>query len=197
MYEGITISYEVDKKNNKISFNEQEKLFPFKPYAINSEGGISTLIYETDIKDRGDIIIDCGYTKCFLNMFKTGTYQFIQNIAGWTARPEIKNQPDKKIYPWNWRPKGIKYKVNYNIKYNGYLPILNEDSDLSKMKTLFCIEAPLSTNNNNYFYLTELEKIINLYYKKNRGDIFYSWNDQKRKIIYEELESKIEKKSKE
>ena len=34
-------------------------------------------------------------------------------------------------------------------------------------------------------YLTELEKIINLYYKKNRGDIFYSWNDQKRKIIYE------------
>ena len=192
MYEGVTISYAVDKRNNKLSFNEPEKLFPFKPYAINSEGGISTLIYETDNKDRGDIIIDCGYTKCFLNMFKTGTYQFIQNIAGWTARPEIKNQPDKKIYPCNWRPKGINYKVNYNIKYNGYLPILNEDSDLSKMKTLFCIEDPLSANNNNYFYLTELEKIINLYYNKNREDIFYSWNNQKRKIVYEELESKIE-----
>ena len=193
IYEGVTISYAGDKQNNKLSFDEHEKLFPFKPYAINSEGGISILIYETDNQDRGDIIIDCGYTKCFLNMFKTGTYQYIQNIAGWTSRPEIKNQPDNKIYPWNWRPKGINYKVNYKIKYNGYLPILNEGSDLSKMKTLFCLEAPFSTNNNS-FYLAEFEKLFNLYYKHERGDIVYYWNEQKRKITSGEPESNVENK---
>ena len=85
IYEGYTISYAVDKNNKKIHFSESEKLLPFKPFAINSEGGLSTLLYETDSLGRGDILIDCGYTKCFLNMYKTGTYKFIQNIAGWTA----------------------------------------------------------------------------------------------------------------
>ena len=193
IYEGVTISYAVDEQNNKIPFNEAEKLLPFKPYAINSEGGISTLIYETDDKDRGDIIIDCGYTKCFLKMHSTGTYQFIQNIAGWTARPEIKNQPEKQIYPWNWRPKGINYKVNYDAVYNGYLPLLNEKSDLSNMKTLFCIDDSYSTNEKNFYY-NEVENIINLYYKKDRGDIFYLWNENKQKITYEELETKIKSK---
>ena len=192
IYEGVTISYAVDQQNNKITFKEAEKLLPFKPYAINSEGGISTLIYETDNYDRGDILIDCGYTKCFLNMHSTGTFQFIQNIVGWTARPEIRMQPEKEIYPWNWRPKGINYNVNYNAKYNGYLPLSNEDADLSNMKTLFCIDDSGSTSYLYNFYYLEVEKIVSLYYKKDRGDIFYLWNSKKRKISYEELESKIE-----
>ena len=157
IFEGETISYATDLKNNKITFNETKKLLPFKPFAINSDGGISTLIYETDSQDRGDIIIDCGYTKCFLNMYKTGTYQFIQNMAGWTARPEIKFLAEG-IYPGNWRPKGIKYKVNYNAKYDGFLQIQNEESDLSSMRTLFCIDDSGSTDINSFYY-TELEKI--------------------------------------
>ena len=189
IYEGYTISYAVDEKNKKIPFNESKKLLPFKPFAINSEGGISTLIREADSSGRGDIIIDCGYTKCFLNIYKTGTYKFIQNIAGWTARPELIFLGDN-IYPWDWRPKGINYKVNYNAKYNGFLKLENEDSDLMNMKTLFCIDDSGSTNLSN-FYNEELKDIIGFYYIKNRGDIFYLWNSIKKKIKYEELESKL------
>ena len=189
IYEGYTISYAVDEKNKKISFTESKKLLPFKPFAINSEGGISTLIYEADSSGRGDILIDCGYTKCFLNIYRTGTYKFIQNIAGWTARPELKFLGDN-INPWEWRPKGINYKVNYNANYNGFLKLENEESDLMNMKTLFCIDDSGSTNLSE-FYFEELKDIIEFYYIKNRGDIFYLWNGIKKKINYEELVSKI------
>ena len=141
IYEGYSISYAVDKDNNrKITIKEKNELEPFKPFSINSEGGISTLIYEADNEGRGDIIIDCGYTKCFLNLYKTGTFRFIQNIAGWTARPEI-NYMIENVNPWEWRPKGIDYKVNYNSKYNGYL--ITEKIQVEKMKTLFAIDGSI------------------------------------------------------
>lgn len=125
-------------------------------------------------------------------MYRTGTYRFIQNIAGWTARPEIKFLGEN-IKPWEWRPKGINYKVNYNVKYNGFLKLENENSDLSNMKTLFCIDDSGSTDMSDFYY-NELNEIINNYYVKNRGDIFYLWNENKKKITYEELKEKIEKK---
>ena len=193
IYEGYTISYAVDNKNRKIPFNESDKIFPFKPFGINSDGGISTLLYEADSLGRGDILIDCGYTKCFLNMYRTGTYKFIQNIAGWTARPEIKFLAEN-INPWDWRPKGINYKVNYNAKYNGFLQLENEDSDLANMRTLFCIDDSGSTDMSDFYY-SELKDIISYYYSKNRGDIFYLWNEKKQKISYEELEVKIQKQN--
>ena len=190
IYEGYTISYAVDKNNQKITFNESQKLLPFKPFSINSEGGISTLLYEADSLGRGDILIDCGFTKCFLNMYKTGTYKFIQNIAGWTARPEIKFLAEN-INPWDWRPKKITYKVNYDAVYNGYLELENEDSDLANMKTLFCIDDSGSTDGSEFYY-SELKDIISSYYVEERGDIFYLWNSTKRSISYEELKIKIE-----
>ena len=191
IYEGYTISYAVDEQNMKIHFKDFKKLLPFKPFAINSEGGISTLIYEADSLGRGDILIDCGYTKCFINMYKSGTYKFIQNIAGWTARPEIKYLAEK-INPWEWRPKGINYKVNYNAKYDGFLKLENE-YDLENMKTLFCIDDSGSTTNSAFYY-NELKNIVSQKFIKNRGDMLYLWNEEKKRISYEELEKKIEKK---
>ena len=192
IYEGYTISCAVDKQNKRINYDEYEKLLPFKPFAINSEGGISTLIYEADSLGRGDIIIDCGYTKCFFNMYRSGTYKFIQNIAGWTARPEIMFLAEK-INPWDWRPKCINYKVNKSAKYDGFLNLENVEFDLVNMKTLFCIDSSGSTGGNE-FYFDELKKIISAHYVENRGDIFYLWNSKKFKITFEQLEKFIETK---
>ena len=192
IYEGITISYATDKDNKKkITIKEKEKLEPFKPFSINSEGGISTLVYEADNEGRGDIIIDCGYTKLFLNMYNTGTFRFIQNIAGWTARPEI-NYKIEKVNPWEWRPKGIDYKVNYNLPYKGYLKIERENDDINKMKILFAIDRSYSTDCD--FYRKELIKIIDKKYDKNRGDIIYNWGSNYIKLTKEQLFSNLEEK---
>jgi len=193
IFEGITIGYAIDKKENKkISFGEFEKLYPFKPFSINSDGGVSTLIYEADEEGRGDIIIDCGYTKCFLNMLNTGTYRFIQNIAGWTARPEKIFKLEKKN-PWEWRPKGINYIVNYDATFDRYLKLENENLKLGNMKTLFAIDNSGSKHGNGFYY-NELKEIVKNHFAKKRGDIFYLWNTQNKKITKEELDEQIQSK---
>ena len=35
-----------------------------------------------------DIIIDCGFTKCFINLESKGTYTYFQNIISWMANAE-------------------------------------------------------------------------------------------------------------
>ena len=183
IYEGFTISYAVDSINKKkITIKEKEKLNPFLPFSVNSEGGISTLIYEADQKGRGDIIIDCGFTKCFLNMKNTGTFRFIQNIAAWTARPEIIYKIEKKK-PNEWRPKGIKYKVNYKSHYNGYLKY--ELKNPKEMKSLFAIDLSISTTFD--LYREEVTKLLDYYFDEERGDIIYIWGGKKENISKEKL----------
>ena len=191
IYEGVTIGYAVDKKNGKkIEKGEFDKLYPFKPFSINSGGGISTLVYQTDDKGRGDIIIDCGYTKCFLNMYNCGTFRFIQNIAGWTARPEIIFLTENKK-PFQWRPKGIDYKVNYNASFNGFLKLENY-KNLEDKKTLFAIDNSGSVKYLS-FYPNELCNIVKKYFNKDRGDTIYFWNDLIEKISKEAFDLKIQK----
>ena len=196
IYEGYSIGYAVDKKDEKrISIGEFEKLLPFKPFSINSEGGISTLVYQADEKGRGDIIIDCGYTKCFLKMFNSGTFRFIQNIAGWTARPEIIFLIENKK-PYEWRPKGIYYSVNYNAVFNGFVKFDKKhmNINLDNKKTLFAIDSSSSINSLKY-YREELDYIIKKYYVENRGDTIYFWNDMKKKISKEEYDLEINRKN--
>ena len=40
------------------------------------------------------------------NMTEEGTYKYVQNIIGWTARPEVHIIIDKES-PTEWRPKAV------------------------------------------------------------------------------------------
>ncbi len=35
------------------------------------------------------VIIDCGFTKCFINMNTSGSYKYFENIIGWMGKPEV------------------------------------------------------------------------------------------------------------
>ena len=72
-----------------------------------------SLFYCTDFYGRGNIVIDCGYTKFFTGMNTEGTFRYIQNIAGWTAHSEIQ-KVKKNIDPRKWRPKCINYTIDRN-----------------------------------------------------------------------------------
>ena len=97
IFEGVTIAYCTNEK----------RMEPFIPFAKDSNGGITILYYCADSKyGTGDIILDGGYTKLFVNMTEEGTYQYVQNIIGWTARPEVHIIVDN-ISHKVWRPKAV------------------------------------------------------------------------------------------
>ena len=103
IFEGDTIS-SITKNNKRGMDVKLSDIAPFIAFARDSEGGITSLIKLAN-DDFGDLIIDGGFTKLFINMKETGTFRYVQNIAGFTARPEvhISNLINPKIY----RPKKV------------------------------------------------------------------------------------------
>ena len=68
----------------------------FIPFTKDSDGGIIIMYYCEDNKTgTGYIILDCGFTKLFINMTKEGTYKYIRNIIGRTTRPEVHHIVDR------------------------------------------------------------------------------------------------------
>ena len=57
--------------------DDYEKLLPFHPFSRDSDNGISSLYYLSDKQTRGDIFIDCGFSKLFLNMKKITIFLYI------------------------------------------------------------------------------------------------------------------------
>ena len=118
IYEGDTVSH-ANSKN-------KEDIKPFIPLGNNSSGNLCMMLYCTQ-GNEGDIFIDCGYTKAFINMKneESHTYRYIQNIASFLARPEIHIRD--LISAKNYRPNGINFNIDYSNLYiyqqldNGFL----------------------------------------------------------------------------
>ena len=159
LYEGETISYII---------NNPDKIKPFIPFAVDNSNGITSLFYCAE-DNYGDIVIDCGFTKCFINMKEKGTYNYFQNIIGWMGKPEIHSISSGGIETNVWRPKSVEYIIDKNKKF-----IFEKELLLPhKMKTLFAIDNSGSVSYNS-FYHNEVKKIFDKYYKN--GDIAYFWN---------------------
>ena len=89
--------------NNSYAPYDLEAIKLFVPFSRDSEGGIQAMFYAAGMQTgTGDIFIDCDYSKCF-NIFNDDTLRYIQNIAGWTARPEI-HLIHENAKACEWRP---------------------------------------------------------------------------------------------
>ena len=110
IYEGETISH--------ANSNDKDAIKPFIPFALDSSGNISIMIYPTTGKE-GDIIIDCGYTKLFVKMSEgdIATWRYIQNLAGFLSRPEVHMIYDDGETAKNYRPNGVNFEINYMNLY--------------------------------------------------------------------------------
>lgn len=105
IFEGKTISYFVEKpndddllyygKNEELKMITDPKLLqPFVPFSKNLDGGFNSVFYSSN-DDKGDIVVECSYTKFFLEMGKKGTPRYIQNIVSWLGALEKHQQKDK------------------------------------------------------------------------------------------------------
>lgn len=52
-------------------------------------------------------------------MNEAGTYRYIQNIAGWTARPEVFISSGRGPNPLDWRPDALNYTI-IDVKTSTY-----------------------------------------------------------------------------
>ena len=212
IYEGTTISYFVEKPNDEdlLYFGNNEELkmitdpkllIPFVPFSKDSDGGFnSALFFSND--DKGDIIIDCSYSKFFLDMKKNETAIYIQNIVSWLASPEKHQQKDQCKDGTIYRPKYIDLQINWLDKWKGFKTRgINIDSP-EKKKTLFAVDCSRSISGMK-IYFKKLRELIQQYYCSSRGDKFYTWSngyfykteEEMNKFINEEVGQSSERHS--
>ena len=183
IFEGISISY--------VPWTHGSSLIkPFKPFARDTEGAISSMFYTANLSTgTGDIVIDCGYTKCFTHMSSDGTFRYIQNIAGWTARPEVHKAMDN-IEPCDWRPKAIEHELIKGETWDRF-ESYTDSIDTYKLRTLWAIDSSKSVKDNELYH-SNLRKIVGEYFKN--GDIIYLWDSKIQEISYRELVNFYENK---
>ena len=206
IYEGKTISYCVEKplnddilyfgKNEDLKMiTDPKKLLPFVPFSKDSEGGFNSLFYSSN-DDKGDIVIDCSYTKFFLEMGKQGTPRYIQNIVSWLGAPEKHQQRDMCKDGSEFRPKAVNIHINWNSKWKKFKKRPKIFKNPEEMKTLFAIDCSGSISNQGIknIYFNKLKELKLKYFKKDRGDKFYTWGSNYYYKSENEMDKFIEQK---
>jgi hypothetical protein len=163
---------------------DPDSLEPFIPFSKDSDGGFNSAFYSSD-DEKGDIIIDCSYTKFFLEMGTEGTPRYIQNIISWLAAPEKHKLKDGCKDGSEYRPKKVDINIDWNDKWQGFKSRPITIVDPKKMKTLFAVDCSSSINwTKDYFkYLKELR---DTYYNSNRHDKFYTWGNREPHYLNEQ-----------
>ena len=201
MYEGSTISYVTQKDNfdynNKdaIKISDLDFIKPFQAFAKGSNGGIISLFYNDDYNKYGDIVIDTGFTKCFLNMkTESDSFRYFQNIIGWISRPEIHMILDKKSVIL-WRPKPVILENNVNSTYT-FLPLptpkIKERKEyfVEKMPTIIAMDCSGSIEEIKNLYFPKINDIVERY--KDCPTLYYLWGSNYYLKSYEEIQNWIE-----
>ena len=122
-------------------------------------------------KGCGDIVIDCGFTKCFIEMKEEGTFRYIRNLSAVTSRCDVLTKEGED--PQTWRPDFIDYKLE---KKNYFWPYFQ--------RKIYIIEAdkPLSKDSKSYIY----EQILNELYSE-YNNIIYFYSNGVHKIKLEDI----------
>ena len=137
IYEGVTIS-SITKNNKRGMDVKLNEITPFIAFARDSEGGINSFIRLASNNGEGDIIVDGGFTKLF-HMKEKGTFRYVQNIAGFTARPEV--HISHNINPKYYRPKKVTLDDAKNIEKN-YEFKMDEINESRKSDVSFSNSVP-------------------------------------------------------
>ena len=204
IYEGKTISYFVEKpeddnllyygKNEDLNMiTDPKKLLPFVPFSKDSDGGFNSLFYSSN-DDKGDIVIDCSYTKFFLEMGTKGTPRYIQNIVSWLAAPEKHQKRDSCKDGSDFRPKAIDIQLDWNHKWNRFKQRPRDLTSPENMKTLFAVDCSSSISGVE-IYFKKLKELRLKYYNSSRGDKFYTWGSNYYYKNETEMDKFIENKS--
>jgi hypothetical protein len=194
-YERPTIGHDLSEINEGISVAytdyDIEKIKPFIPFSRNNMGGVNAMFYIGE-EGRGDIVIDCSYTKFLSDMKNSGTVKYIQNIAAWSARIEY-HYTQENLQPSEYRPKLVEYKFDINNKWEQFEKKTESAIDPTNLKTLIAFDFSESVENNE-IYFERLKRILKTFYKWKRGDKIYRWGSTYKNLNYDDTMEIIKKK---
>ena len=200
IYEGKTLSYFVEKpseedllyygKNEELNMITDPKLlFPFVPFSKDSDGGFNSAFYSSN-DEKGDIVVDCSYTKFFLEMGTKGTPRYIQNIVSWLGSPEKHYKKEYCKDGTEYRPKFIDLKIDWNDRWTGFKQRPKNMTDPQNMKTLFAVDCSGSIYGSvKGIYFSTLNSLVSKYYNSSRGDKFYVWGSDYKIMNQSKMES--------
>ena len=191
IYEGVTISYAQEIENeiynvfdklglSKISAKKRyadflrkknkNPIYPFIPFAKDSEGGISIMIYYG--RGCGDVVIDCGFTKCFIEMKEEGTFRYIRNLSAVTSRCDVLDKDGKD--PQTWKPDFIDYKLDLSKNYFW--------KDFKRKIFIIEIDKPISKDTKSFIYEEIIKEIYSEY-----NNIIYFYSNGIKQIKLEDI----------
>ena len=124
IFEGTTVSFAKIKNDdideNKLDENDLEEptidtLYPFIPFAFDHQQGLSVVFYPSGEGDnRGDIIIDGGFSKLFNELDKTGTYRYVLNCIAWTTQFSRRTVEIGDCWVESFNLPSFKYDIRYH-----------------------------------------------------------------------------------
>ena len=184
IFEGTTVSFakiinedtdEDDLKEEELDEPSIETLLPFIPFAYDHQEGLSVIFYPSGEGDnRGDIIIDGGFSKLFYEIDKTGTYRYVLNVIAWTTQFSKRTVEIGDCWVESFNLASFKYNIRYNENWKRFRTTISNEFDI-----LFLIDATGSMTgeinaakeqvNNIYNELQSIYNKINF----NCGAIFY------------------------
>jgi hypothetical protein len=95
-------------------------LFP----SYDSKVGISSMFWLSDFdQPRGDMIIDCGFTKLFTELTfqsKDGTFRYLQNIAALSGQYEKNYRKYGENGPKSFRPISFSQVIDESVKWTKF-----------------------------------------------------------------------------
>ena len=109
----------------------------------------------------GDVVIDCGFTKCFLELETEGTFRYIRNLSAVTSRCDVLMKEGED--PQTWKPDCINYKLDLTKDYFW--------KDFNRKIYIIDIDKPITMDNKVFIY-GEITKEI--YSEYNNKIYFYS-----------------------
>ena len=164
-------------------------LLPFVPFSKDSDGGFNSAFYSSnDVK--GDIVIDCSYSKFFLEMGTKETPRYIQNIVSWLGSSEKRKFKEYCKDGTEYRPKSIDLKIDWDDKWTGFKQRTKHMTDPQNMKTLFAVDWSGSIYDwVKGIHFSTLNSLVSKYYNSSRGDKFYVWGSDYKIRNQSEMES--------
>ena len=127
IFEGTTVTFanikngDIDEDNLKEDDLEEpsiETLLPFIPFSYDHKEGLSVIFYPSgDGDNRGDIIIDGGFSKLFNEIDKTGTYRYVLNSIAWTTQFSRRTVENGHCWVETFNLASFKYDIRYDEKW--------------------------------------------------------------------------------